>query len=503
MKLKLTAGVAFFLNTFLFGTYYAVAKGSLARIDPIVFTFFVMLTLIPVGLIITLWSYRQVTREIVKSGALMGSCLCLGLFTLSVALKYNSATSTAFFPSLNGFLAAFCAWLFLRHPIHKATWFAGLVSVTGALLLILNADIGGLRGALIAFIGGLFCTFYVFVADHEQKDKNAPWPLFGIQLLTMAAWACLIALLFGDWQAVKPAFPGDLWSILYISLGTTCLPTLITVWLQKHISPVTVSFIYILEPVLGAIFAHFYLGEMLSLDGYLGGGLIFAGALIHTWGMAEQSADRVDMRRKDSSSAKQPVEISWVGALIYPLSFCMLGAALLWRIGGMPPAAWMQTLNVVPRLSLMVQQGQWLYLSVLFGQSLCWLLAWGVLVGMLLLALVRTRRLLMTTEEAQPVVNTTIDTRLLRQMGIAPQTTSTLQRKGELPEVRRRRLERQRRLTNTVRKTRTRPLYKTERPGPIEDPGGSANRRSWGSLVDLGDAEGVFEQYDVIHDVSW
>jgi hypothetical protein len=50
MKLKMVALLAFLFNAFLFGTYYAVAKDALERIDPIVFTFFTMMALVPVAL---------------------------------------------------------------------------------------------------------------------------------------------------------------------------------------------------------------------------------------------------------------------------------------------------------------------------------------------------------------------------------------------------------------------------------------------------------------------
>src|SRR5205085_8611877 len=64
--------------------------------------------------------------------------------------------------------------------------------------------------------------------------------------------------------------------------ATTFLPTLITVLMQKYVSPVTVSFIYILEPILGAIVANLYLHEMLTVQSYLGGGLVGVGTIIHT-----------------------------------------------------------------------------------------------------------------------------------------------------------------------------------------------------------------------------
>jgi drug/metabolite transporter (DMT)-like permease len=282
--MKLVAGLAFLLNTVLFATYYSVSKEALGRIDPIFFTFFEMTSLVPIALCVMLFSWKDMNKAVVKRGIFLGSWLYLALITIAIALKYTTATSTAFFPSLNGFLAALIAWLFLRKPIKKFTWLAGGVSVVGAMLLLLNSSTGTWRGSLIAFLGGVFFTCYVFLADHEQKDEIAPLPLLGVELLTMALWSNLVVLLFGDWRAVHSSLPHDLWVVLYVAGACTFMPTLITVLMQRHISPVTVSFIYILEPVLGAVVAIVYLHEMLPIQGYAGGFLVVAGAIIHTWG---------------------------------------------------------------------------------------------------------------------------------------------------------------------------------------------------------------------------
>ncbi|MBV9688365.1 MAG: DMT family transporter [Ktedonobacteraceae bacterium] len=288
--MKFFTFLLFLLNTLLFATSYSVSKEALGRIDPIVFTFFVLVALLPVALGILLLSWHSITRQAVKSGFLLGSCLCLGLFMIYGSLKYNSATSTAFFPALNGFLAALLVWLFLHQPLSKSTWIAGPLSFAGALLIIASSPLGAVRGAVIAFGGSLFCTFYVFLADHEQRKDSTQWPLLGIELLTMAAWACLIVLVFGDWNAVHPALPKDIGVILYIGIACTFLPTLITVRVQKHISPITVAFIYVLEPVLSALVAFFYLHETLPLVGYLGGVLVVAGSFLHTLGNVKQLA---------------------------------------------------------------------------------------------------------------------------------------------------------------------------------------------------------------------
>jgi len=332
MNMKLVAGLAFLLNTILFATYYSVAKEALGRIDPIVFSFFEMISLVPAALCIIIYFWKDMNSAVVKRGVFLGSWLCLALFTIAIALKYTTATSTAFFPSLNGFLAALIAWFFLRHPVKKLTWFAGVLSVTGTILLVLNSSTSNWRGSLIAFLGGVFFTFYVFLADNEQKDEIAPWPLLGIELLTMALWSNLVVLLFGDWRAVHPALPHDLWVVLYVAGACTFLPILITVLLQKHISPVTVSFIYILEPVLGAVVANIYLHEMLPIQGYTGGLLVVAGAIIHTWG---SSIGRQPSKEYSIGAFQEESSTSWANqALVGPVPVWNVQSHR--QVGGVP-----------------------------------------------------------------------------------------------------------------------------------------------------------------------
>lgn len=374
MRIKQLAGCGFLLNTLFFATYYSVAKEALSRIDPIVFTFFEMISLVPFALLIILWSWKHMTRAVVRRGVLLGSTLCLALFTIAIALKYSTATSTAFFPALNGFLAAIIAGVVLREPAKSRTWVAGILSLGGAALLIFSSSMGNLRGTLIAFLGGLFYTLYVFLCDHEQKDEKEVWSLFGIELLTTAAWACLVALLFGDWQAVHPIFPKDIWVVLYVSLACTFVPTLISVLLQKYISPVTVSFIYILEPVLGAIIAYLYLHEMLPIQGYIGGGLVVLGALVNTWGTIGQGAAMPASALASPRAVRAPG--SWLSTILYPGVCCVLGAALLYYLGKFPPQSWSEAYRIWPQISQYTQQGQGSYVALVLVQAGGWLIAW-------------------------------------------------------------------------------------------------------------------------------
>jgi drug/metabolite transporter (DMT)-like permease len=450
MNSKVLACIAFLFNTILFGTYYAISKEALGRIDPIIFTFCEMMTLVPAAICILICARRQITRKVLKRGVLLGSSLCLALFTIAIALKYTTATGTAFFPSLNGFLAAFIAWLVLSHPIGKATWVAGALSVVGAALLIANSSMGGPRGALIAFLGGLFFTGYVFLSDIEQKDEHAPWAIFGIELLTMALWANLIVLLFGDWGTFHPQFPKDIWVILYVAGACTFLPTLITVLMQKYISPVTISFLYILEPVFGAIVATVYLRETLPFNGYLGGGLIVLGAIIHTWGSAGASASS----GASSMSQEQAWRPSLLAVLAAPVLIFAAGTVAISSLHGSPTVLASDLYSTLHATPALVQQGASIPATLMLARAFCWLLAWIVLAIMVWRA-GRVALAALRSNTPMPREETfALDTRTLRHMGVMPSALAASRRKevrnkSDKPLVQRRRRDRRERLVGS------------------------------------------------------
>ncbi len=86
MKVKIVPCLFFLLNTFLFATYYSVSKEALGRIEPIIFSFIEMVTLLPAGICILILTRKDVSKALVKRGVLVGSWLCLALFTIAIAL---------------------------------------------------------------------------------------------------------------------------------------------------------------------------------------------------------------------------------------------------------------------------------------------------------------------------------------------------------------------------------------------------------------------------------
>src|SRR5260370_9276022 len=129
--MKYLASSSFLLIVICFGTYYAVTKDALVRINPTIFACGTMLLLLPIALFLSLLMRKDITRDVLTRGSLLGGCLCAVTLLLTVALQYTSATATAFFPCLNGLIAALFTRLALRRPVPRLTWGAGILALLG------------------------------------------------------------------------------------------------------------------------------------------------------------------------------------------------------------------------------------------------------------------------------------------------------------------------------------------------------------------------------------
>jgi drug/metabolite transporter (DMT)-like permease len=150
--------------------------------------------LFPVALILCLLVRKDITREELIRGSLLGGCLCAVNLLLTVTLQYTSATATAFFPCLNGLLATLFTRLTLLRHVPRLTWCAATLALLGMGLMTASTTISldEWRGTLLALLGSLTYTGYIFLFDRllvgYQTDRlSGFWPILGIQLLTMAA----------------------------------------------------------------------------------------------------------------------------------------------------------------------------------------------------------------------------------------------------------------------------------------------------------------------------
>ncbi len=220
--------------------------------------------------------------------ALLGLCT----FFLSSIFQYkglalSSATANTLIVAMEPLFAVFLAWIFLRERLHWIQILAFFVAVVGFLLLS-NLKPHDWQNSLALFsFGNLFLLLSM---PMEAMYSIISRKLAGkIQPISVFSWAlgfgfCVFSL-YLVWEGV--GFPRSLslqgyLAVLWLGpLGTALTYTFWTMALVK--APVAaVSLTLFVQPILGAAFGAFFLGE--RLDGWqaFGGILILATLVLQT-----------------------------------------------------------------------------------------------------------------------------------------------------------------------------------------------------------------------------
>ena len=283
--MKLVASAVLFLTPILWASYYAVTKEALDRFEPAAFATLDVLVALPFGIAIVIAWRKHLDRATVMGGIVLGALLACELLVYSFALDYTTATNAGFIPSSQGFLAIVIAAFALRQRVPVPTWIAGILCLTGVLLVVLESPSSGghWRGDALLFLGTFIFTAYVFAIDRIASGRKvALWPCFGVELVTVAVIIGAVSPFFVDWSTFAQPATSDVYVILYVGIATTVAPAAICIFFQPYVSPIYVAFIFVLEPLWAALVSTLYLGETVTTLAYVGGGMILIAAAANT-----------------------------------------------------------------------------------------------------------------------------------------------------------------------------------------------------------------------------
>lgn len=130
-----------------------------------------------------------------------------------------------------------------------------------------------------------------------------------------AASLLFVAVFSGAWVAIDTGLGGEgvgdissmAWAqVAYLGLVTTALSNWLQALAQKYVVAERAAVVYAMDPVYGAAFAAFLLGERLGPSGFIGAGCIVAAAI---WSGKGLSSNPGETSESDSEE-KYPGEVS-------------------------------------------------------------------------------------------------------------------------------------------------------------------------------------------------
>ena len=206
-------------------------------------------------------------------GILLFSVFALSLF----GLEKTSASNAGFVLSLTVVLVPIFSSFIDRALPSRAVSFAIICTLVGIVILTvkesLTLNIGDIYIAIAAIC---YSIYLIFNSKFTKKVESISYGVY--QLGFAGLIAAVLCLLFE-----VPSLPNTgLGWMAIVGLGIICTAFcfIAQAVVQQYTSPTHTGLIFSLEPIFASIFAIIFLGEMITLQLVIGGGLILAGNLV-------------------------------------------------------------------------------------------------------------------------------------------------------------------------------------------------------------------------------
>lgn len=265
----------------VWGTSYGVAKQALV--------FYPVLDFVALRFSITflllLPSLRQLAQP--QGRAALRAGLPLGLILLAIficetfGLAQTKASNAAFLISLFVVFTPFVEWLVMARRPSGSAFLMAFVSLFGTWLLTYGGSLALNLGDGLILAAALLRALMVCMTKRLTHNKSmSTLALTAVQSGVVGLGCFLIAALFmRNGLPPLPSASGFWICTLYLVLFCTIFAFFAQNYGVRQSDPTRVSLLMGSEPLFGALFAVFWLGEQLSFLSWVGGGLIVGATL--------------------------------------------------------------------------------------------------------------------------------------------------------------------------------------------------------------------------------
>ncbi len=296
------ADLALLVLTLFWGTTFTFVKLVLEVASPGVFlTARFGVAALVLGAV-ALWRRDRVGPGFWLHGGILGLCLLLTFVLQTIGLRYTTPSRSGFLTGLAVLLVPFVSRFLLGRRVRAAAWVGVALAVAG-LFVLTRPFSGGLSGAIRlgdALTAGcaVACAFQIaLMSEWSPRHPLVAFTLVQVAV-TLAGALLLVPLEQIHFDAARAGtFAGV---VAFTGVWMTALAFFVQNWGQRHTTAVRAALIYTLEPVVAALFSHFYGGEVLSAADWAGGGLVVLGVLAGELGGA------LEARAGGRSAAYEP-----------------------------------------------------------------------------------------------------------------------------------------------------------------------------------------------------
>lgn len=268
-------------TAFIWGTTFAVMKDLL---ESMYFLNFLFLRFLIAGLF-----FAFLGRKLWKNlkpidyyrALVLAFILFIGYITQVWGLMYTTASQAGFITGLYVVIVPLIAIAMKYERARKETIIGTVLALAGLYLLTGGGSLRFGQGEMLVFICAVaFALYIVYLGLYAAKIEAIPF--IGLQMILTAILMGIAALLFAPYNPWQISYITlEQWlPIIYMALVATGFAYFWEHRAQQILSSSFTALAFATEPVFAALFAFFYLQELLPPLAYLGGALIFAGMIL-------------------------------------------------------------------------------------------------------------------------------------------------------------------------------------------------------------------------------
>lgn len=301
-KNQVKADLALLFVTISWGASFLLTKNALDGLETFNFLAvrFGIATLI--SMVVFIKDMLRMNRKTLFLGIGVGALMFASYGLQTVGITMTTISKSAFITGTSVLMVPMFAALFLKRMPDRSSLLGAFMAFVGLGLMTLtggSAEAGASAGlnlgdflTLLCAVG--FALYILAVGKYTVQVDSVPFAI--VQLGTVAVFSAVTSFAFET-----PVVPsgGNAWfAILFLAIVCTSMAFIVQNVAQKYTTSTHTALIFSGEPVFAAMFAYVVAGEVLGMNGVIGGGLILLGMLVAELNVLERI-----MPKKQSSEA--------------------------------------------------------------------------------------------------------------------------------------------------------------------------------------------------------
>ena len=222
------------------------------------------------------------TKNDIFAGIIVGLFQFFGYTFQTYGATLTTASKNAFFTAINVIIVPYIFWLLHKKRPDMFAFTASIICVIGVAVISFDRkmNLSNLNfGDILTIISAVFFAAQIATNGYFSK-KVEPLKLILMQMFIAGILFVINFFIFSDLSKIEKTNGIMLISLIYLTIFSTAVPTLLQTFCQKYTTSTRASILMSTETVFAPIFAFFILHEVLPFRVIIGAGLVFFAVII-------------------------------------------------------------------------------------------------------------------------------------------------------------------------------------------------------------------------------